>query len=99
MLKIFFTGGDINFEIVKQEPLPDSNEPVYHATVVVEGVAYEAIGNSKSLAKLRATKKVLGVINPKKGDSFGQIDTSRHPNTVGLLFFLVVCFFCSIFVI
>ncbi|XP_065651504.1 double-stranded RNA-specific editase 1 isoform X2 [Hydra vulgaris] len=75
-------GGSLKFEIVKQEPLPGSNEPVFHATLVVEGVAYEAIGKSKSLAKLRTAKKVLEIMKPKRCDTSGKIDTSRHPNTV-----------------
>ena len=81
-------GGDLTYEVVQQETSEGSDEKSFHATVVVQGVAYEAVGKSKNLAKLRAAKKALDVLRPKSSsageDENGKkvIDTSRHPTMV-----------------
>ncbi|XP_057310124.1 double-stranded RNA-specific editase 1-like [Hydractinia symbiolongicarpus] len=84
---------DLNIEVIQEEAEPDSEEKSYHATIVIKGVAYEGVGKNRNLAKLRAAKKALDVIRPKKdgmaayedaesSTKVKTIDTSRHPTMV-----------------
>jgi len=85
-------GEELSIEVVQQESI-ETDEKLFHATVVVKGVAYEAIGKNRNLARLRAAKKALDVIRPRKegvvktengenGDPVKEIDVTRHPTMV-----------------
>jgi len=80
-------GEDLSYEVVQKDQLDEEDEKLFHATVVVKGIAYEAVGKSRNLAKLRAAKKALDVLRPKSNsleeeDGKKVIDTSRHPTMV-----------------
>ena len=88
----YFIGEDIIYDVVQQEAPAGSDEKLFNATVVVKGIAYEAVGKNRNLAKLRAAKKALDVLRPKKevelitdenGDLVKkEIETTRHPTMV-----------------
>lgn len=75
-------GDDMATEVIQQDELNDQGEKVFLATIVVRGVAYEAIGKHKNLAKLRAAKKALDALRPKKEGSNGG-DTSSYCGSDG----------------
>ena len=66
----------------------ENNEPSYHATIVMRGEKYEAVGKNKNIAKIRAAKKALEVIRPKKENQDSEVlnaegvDVTRHPTMV-----------------
>ena len=63
-------------------------ETAFRATIVVRGQTYEAVGKNKNIAKIRAAKKALEVIRPKKDSTDSDllnaegVDISRHPTMV-----------------
>lgn len=100
----------MTIDIIQQDELNDQGEKVYLATVVVKGVAYEAIGKHKNLARLRAAKKALDYLRPKKdgmenvtidtdtsldGSIVRDVDTSRHPTMVFYELYRDVQFICE----
>ena len=84
----FFQGEEELMVEVMQIGGFEENEPSYHATIVVRGQTYEAIGKNKNIAKIRAAKKALEVIRPKKDVQDSEmlngegVDVSRHPTMV-----------------
>ena len=69
-------GDDLTIDVAQQDELNDQGEKVFIATIVVRGVAYEALGKNKNLARLRATKKALDALRPKKESVSGGEDDS-----------------------
>ena len=67
----------MTIDVQQQDELNDQGEKIFIATIVVRGVAYEAIGKHKNLARLRAAKKALDSLRPKKeGGSEGSLNDS-----------------------
>ena len=66
---------------------------MFNCCVVIKGVAYEALGRNRNLAKLRCAKKALEILKPRKEGKLGEdlepgspgkkeVDTTRHPSMV-----------------
>lgn len=70
----------VSLDIVKQEGADEAS--AFLATVVARGVAYEAVGKTKFTAKIKAAKKALDVLQPKKEVDVNHIDVNHHPNKV-----------------
>ena len=66
-------GDDLTIDVAQQEELNDQGEKMFIATIVVRGIAYEAIGKHKNLARLRAAKKALDSLRPKKESVGGSV--------------------------
>eukprot|EP00111_Clytia_hemisphaerica_P006813 TCONS_00019671-protein len=102
-------GDDLTIDVQQQDELNDQGEKIFIATIVVRGVAYEAIGKHKNLARLRAAKKALDSLRPKKeggsdsslNDSMNsdsgpkEVDTTRHPTMVFYEMYRDVQFNCE----
>lgn len=96
-LKELIGEDNMNVEVVQVEPT-DEDEKTWHATIVVKGVAYEAVGKNRNVAKIRAAKKALDVLRPKKDapeseslNAYG-VDVGRHPTMVFYEFYRDVKF-------
>lgn len=76
----------MTIDIAQQEELNDQGEKMFIATIVVRGVAYEAIGKHKNLARLKAAKKALDSLRPKKESvgGGGENDTSINEDKLSV---------------
>jgi len=82
-LKDLIGEDNIIIEVTEVES-QENEEKSFHATIVVKGVAYEAIGRNRNAAKIRAAKKALDVLKPKKEINQSCInkhgvDINKHP--------------------
>ena len=66
IITAIYLDGDLTIDVSQQDELNDQGEKIFIATIVVRGVAYEAIGKHKNLARLRAAKKALDALRPKR---------------------------------
>lgn len=69
----------MTIDVAQQEELNDQGEKMFIATIVVRGIAYKAIGKHKNLARLRAAKKALDSLRPKKESVSGGVGESDSP--------------------
>jgi len=96
-LKELIGEDNMNVEVVQVEQ-SEEEEKSWHATIVVKGVAYEAVGKNRNIAKIRAAKKALEVLRPKKevqgseGLNAHGVDVYRHPTMVFYEFYRDVKF-------
>lgn len=76
---------DLTVQVIPLDRKNIDEEKMWHATIVVKGRAYEAMAKNKHGAKLRAAKKALEVLKPKKDPpessylNLNGIDISCHP--------------------
>merc|ERR1712142_61043 len=71
-------GEDLSVEVEKQEDAAEDS--AYYATVVANGTAFEAVAKNKFTAKIKAAKKALEALQPKKVVDLTKVDVSHHPN-------------------
>jgi len=92
-LKELLNEDELNVDVVQLGQPGEGEHKEWHATIVVKGTAYEAIGKNRNSAKLLAAKKALEILKPKKDAPQSEylnahgVDVSKHPTMVFNEFF------------
>lgn len=71
------TGDDLKIDVALVEEGAE-DEKQYHATIVAKGVAYEGVGKQKNVAKLKAAKRALDCLRPKRSSQGGGTESVEN---------------------